>query len=111
MATIGNMPAGRSLSFPNRGGRLEAAHLRHLHVHENDVEGLFSRSLNGVAAVPRDDDGVAVLFEERHDQLLIRRVVFGHQDAEGTRPRPAAMAIAAPGVSKHVWTWPACRTP
>ena len=96
MATIGNMSAGRSLSFPNRGGRLEATHLRHLHVHENDVEGLFSRLVERLRGRSRDDDGVAVLFEERHDQLLIRHIVFGHQDAEGTRPRPGRWRLPPP---------------
>ena len=32
------VPAGRALALADRRGRLEAAHLRHLHVHQHDVE-------------------------------------------------------------------------
>ena len=40
MAMIGMWPPVACLAGADRGGRLEAVHLRHLHVHQHDVERL-----------------------------------------------------------------------
>ena len=44
IAMIGKRGApARRLERADRGGRLESAHLRHLHVHQHDVERLRAR--------------------------------------------------------------------
>ena len=48
------MPAGAFLSFANPSRGLEPIDLRHLHVHENQVERVFSKC---ISAVPRTASG------------------------------------------------------
>ena len=44
IAMIGTRAAGRALALADCRGRLESAHLRHLHVHQHDVERLRGRA-------------------------------------------------------------------
>ena len=54
-----------SLARPDGGGRLEAVHLGHLHVHQHHVEALRGERIERLAAVADDGDGVARLLEQR----------------------------------------------
>jgi hypothetical protein len=40
-AMIGLVECASLFLFPDRGGSLEPVHLRHLHVHQNQIETLF----------------------------------------------------------------------
>ena len=53
-ATIGVRAAGRASRRADRRRRLEAVHLRHLHVHQHDVEALRRAPLDRLAAVVDD---------------------------------------------------------
>ena len=73
------MPSRALLLFADRGGRLDPAHLGHLHVHEDHIERFLRRALDRQRAVADDGGRMALLIEQRRHQLLIRRVVFRDQ--------------------------------
>ena len=72
--------------------RLQAAHLRHLDVHQDQIEPLRAARRDGVAAVADHRDAMAALIQQGEEQLLIGQVVLGNQHAERARPGPAAAA-------------------
>ena len=74
--------AGLRLLRSDYRRRFEPAHLGHLHIHQDDVERLLLRALDGEPAVVHDGDVMSLLFEHRGDQLLVGRVVFGHEHSE-----------------------------
>ena len=66
--------------LPNRDGRLDAPHLRHLDVHQDEVEGLAPDRVDRLAAVLRQRDVMAALLQQPDGDSLIDDVVFGQQD-------------------------------
>ena len=69
------------LAQANRDGRVEAAHDRHLQVHQHQVEGFLT--LEGgerLEAVVRDDNDVTSSASTDRRRPLIHDVVFGQQD-------------------------------
>ena len=47
--------AVRAFALANRGRRFEAVHLRHLQVHQHEVEGVAFQSVHRFAPVGHDD--------------------------------------------------------
>jgi hypothetical protein len=72
----------RHLAQPDRRGRLEPVHLRHLAVHEDRVEGLLLEGDERLAPMARDRAGASEELEHVHGELLVHRVVL---DEEHTR--------------------------
>jgi hypothetical protein len=62
-------------------GGLVPVHLRHLDVHEHDVEAVALRRLDRLAPVGDREHLVPPLLEERDGDLLVHRVVLGQEDA------------------------------
>ncbi len=62
--------------------RFQAVHLRHLNIHEDQIEIVGRRQRDRL--VPRVGDGHVMppLSQNAHCQLLVERTVFGQQDAE-----------------------------
>ena len=97
-AMIGTCAPGLALARPDRLCRLEPAHFRHLHVHEDDVEpAVPARSMAASALAPVLDrlDAVAALLQERRHELAVDGVVFGDEDAQQPRRRARRGACSA----------------
>ena len=95
--------AGRPLALADGGGRFEAAHLRHLHVHQHEVEGLPSRARRAPSAVVGDGDRVAALREQPDRDALVDDVVFGEQDAGARRLRGRRASSRAGRTGDRGW--------
>ena len=101
-----HVPAGPPFFPANRRRRLEAVHLRHLHVHQDEIEGLPLQSLQDRSSGRRNGDCMAAAGEPFDRHLLVDDVVFRkqhvhtpdgrrrHARRNGNRPR-AAGAVAA----------------
>ena len=92
------LPVAR-LERADRRGRLESAHLRHLHVHQHDVERLRAPARRPPRGRCRPRHLWPVLSSRLDGQPLVDRVVFREQDAQRGDPaarrehrRPAAPA-------------------
>ena len=74
-------------TFPcaDDGGSGEAAHFRHLHIHQNHIESPPAHRLQGLPAIDGDFDPMTVLFEQPYSQLLVDGVVFRQQDMQSAR--------------------------
>ena len=82
IATIGMcLPVARS-TLPDECRRLEPIHLRHLHIHEDQVEGPCVRLRHCFASVGNQRHTMPVLFEQKPDERLIRPVVFSDEDVQ-----------------------------
>ena len=77
-------PARGLLLGADRRRRLQAVHLRHLHVHEHQVERLPPQEGKRLLAVVRHHDRMAPLFQERQRQALVDRAVLRQQDTQPT---------------------------
>jgi hypothetical protein len=83
MATMGvrrRVPAG--------GGffrRVDAAHIRHLHVHQDDIVLFFRRHHQRLNTVIRDVDPVAAFRQHRDRDLLIDQIVLGEENVQTRR--------------------------
>ena len=71
-----------AVQAPDRGGRLEPVHLRHLDVHEDEIVGKIADRLDRFPAVGGDIDAVAQLGDQAGGDLLVDLIVLGHQDAQ-----------------------------
>ena len=79
---------GRSLGLANPARRLEPIQLRHLHVHEDQVEIAIGQSaINGLLAIDCHDRGIAPFGEQADGQLLIGNAVFGEQNSQRSAGR------------------------
>ena len=82
MAMIGMCrPVACSL-FANGGSCLEAVHLRHLHVHQHQVERLAGHASSASRPLFCHLNDMSALFEYAHGHSLIDDVVFREQDVE-----------------------------
>ena len=75
------------LARPDRRGGLESTHLRHLNVHQHQIERLARQCIEGLASVVDDGDRVAASRKESLRDPLIDDVVLGHQNGDETRRR------------------------
>ena len=74
----GGAPAGEFLALANFGGGFEAVHLRHLNVHQDEVELRTLHSRNRLFAINSNGDRKAAFLEQALRQGAIDGVVF-HQ--------------------------------
>src|SRR3974390_1252713 len=87
--------------------RLEAVHLRHLDVHEDDVVGGMVEPRERLASTPNHARPVSEPFEQAERDLLVDRVILGEKDAQWHRQAHIALhrrnradrrvMLAAPG--------------
>ena len=62
-------------------GRLDPVHLRHLDVHQHQIEGPVLERGDSLVAVVGDGDAAAALAEQRAGDFGVDRVIFRHQHA------------------------------
>ncbi len=87
MATIGTRTLVPRFRGADGSGGVEAAHRRHLDVHEDDVEALAGDGGDGFGAVVGDHRLVTEAGEHRRGQPLVDHVVFRHEDAQPAQRR------------------------
>jgi len=68
--------------FSNQGGRLPSVHFRHLHIHQNEVEGLLLPSGQRLLSGLGENHRMPSFLEESHGYLLVHEVVLCEQDLE-----------------------------
>jgi hypothetical protein len=68
--------------------RLEAIHIRHLHVHRHHVVDLALDRLDRLEAVAGHVGPVAELLEQPHREPLVHHIVLGEADAQRPAVRP-----------------------
>ena len=76
-------------------GGLEAVHLGHLHVHEDDVVGVAADGLEGLEAVEGVVGAVAEALEDQEDELLVGGVVLDGEDAQREALAHGGVELAA----------------
>jgi hypothetical protein len=79
------MASAAALLGPDRVHRGKAVHLRHLHVHQHQIEGFTPPRLQRLPAVVRDVDLEAALAQDVQGDALVDRIVLGQQDARARR--------------------------
>jgi hypothetical protein len=77
--------SGRLLPRADRGGRLEAVHLRHLDIHQDDIEALPLQGGQRLTAVGGEEGRVPRLLEEGHHQALVDGIVLDDEDPQRAR--------------------------
>ena len=82
-----DVAAGFLLARPNGRRGLESAHLRHLNVHQHQIERLAGQRVERLASVVDDGDLVAASRQQSLRDTLIDDVVLGHQDGDEPRRR------------------------
>ena len=92
----GDMLAGCLLAPANQRSCLQAAHDRHLQIHEQHIKCFCLQGFTGEFAVGRHGHAVAALLQQVHHELLVDGIVLGHQHVERAggytrRPRRAAL--------------------
>lgn len=70
------------LSLADGASCFEAIEDRHLNVHQDDVELVFGRSVDGELTVADDRDIVPAFFEEKRGEFLVDGVVFGQEHSQ-----------------------------
>lgn len=88
---------GRSLTGADFGRGLKSIDLWHLAVHQDQIEPLAPNGLDGAVAVLNQRDPTIQSLQHLADQLLIDRVVLGHQHGCAERPRRPPGLIVLPG--------------
>jgi len=86
---------GRGVPTANFSGGFEAIHLRHLHVHQDDVEWFAAKRLQRLLPIVRAHHGMTALLQQPERKFLIDWIVFREQDvklAEQSR-RPALVGL------------------
>ncbi len=73
------------LALADGGGCLESVHLRHLQVHEHEIDVLAEQRLGGFASVGHHQRRVAAALQQVLGQLPVDGVVLGHQHAQPPR--------------------------
>ena len=91
-----DVPPGRLLALADQRGRLEAAEVGHLHVHQHQVEGLGVVRGQRLQSILGHGHLVPAALEQVDRQRLVDGVVLGQQDAERARRRggPGGSAVA-----------------
>ena len=77
--------ARRAFGLADAGGGFKAVHLRHLQIHQDEIELLRGSGFDRTQSVARHQDGVSHLLYGSLRELLIDDVVFGEQDVKGRR--------------------------
>ena len=95
------MGAGGRLAGADGGGRLEAVHLRHLHVHQHGIERPAVQGRQRLAAVAGDHDLMALLLQQADGQPLVDGVVLGQQEPQPAPARRRRVVGGRPGRRGH----------
>ena len=133
MAMIRTCVPCLALAQANLGGRFEAVHLRHLDVHQHDIEDAGGQGLDGLPAVLDHRHVVPAFAEQAARDPLVDDVVLGDehlQQANRRRHEPPARrsrhvrrtravrvalrdGLGVCGVARQPspWTWARCRAP
>ena len=78
-------------------GDRDAVHLRHVNVHQDEIEGAFQHGVEGFESVLGEHGAHLVLLEHRLGDLAVHRVVLGNENAqvlEGAHPeRVVTLAV------------------
>ena len=74
--------AGLPLALPDGGGRVEAAHFRHLHIHQHHVERLARERGQRLEPIVRDRDYMSPFRQQPDRNALIDDVVFREEHAQ-----------------------------
>ena len=77
----GDVLAVATFETADRESGLNSVHLRHLHIHQDQIEPFLLESRDGFRAVFRNPDPVASTFQQPDGHLLVHAAVFGQQDA------------------------------
>lgn len=79
-----NMASRTFFQFADRIRGLEPVHVRHLHVHQDHVEGIGGPRLDCFAAVAGDCHLMTLASQHPDGQFLIGQIVFGQQNLKWT---------------------------
>ena len=77
--------SGLFLEAADGSGCLKAIHLRHLAIHQYQIEPLGCQLLHYFPAVVRQQHPVSRFFEEPYNEPLVHPVIFGNQDREASQ--------------------------
>jgi len=98
-----SLAAADDFRLADVAGGFETVHLRHLHVHQDQVEGFVAGGGDRLATVPGVEHGVAALLEEGRGEGAVDHIVLGEQDAQADGGnRFASLGIRSGG-------FPSCR--
>ena len=92
-----NPGSGAILFRPDACDALLSTHLRHEHVHQDQIkpgQGRSLQSMERLSSVSRHLHHVSPLFQKAHHQRLVYRVVFGQQNVQPPRGLPAGNAAS-----------------
>jgi len=78
---------GRSVQCSNAACGFDAIHFRHLHIHEDEVEGFGGKAPDGFRAIGGDGHNAALAFEHAAREQLIDDTVFGDEDTQAADMR------------------------
>ena len=99
--------AWRTAEQPDMFRGIQAVHLRHRPIHENQVGGFLDREIHGLRAVFRRLTLVAEIEEHFQNDLLSEQVVFNNENGRSGRFRGfgcAAGLLPRPGPVAHART-------
>src|SRR5438552_9664446 len=74
--------AGGALQITDRFGSRPTIHLRHLYIHENDIEVVLLHRLQSLLSIKSRDYAMAAFFEQLNREFLIDSIIFGEQNGE-----------------------------
>ena len=94
--------AARLLGRTDRSRRSQPVHLRHLHVHQDDVVSLGRGLRDGLPPVAGNVDRVLVPPQQSDRELLVRDAVLGQQDSQPAQGAVVGRVVGGGGAWRHV---------
>ena len=77
-----HMPAGSRLALTDDLRRLQAIHLRHLHIHQHAIKRLSKEHVDRLAPVVRHSCLMPAFFQQRDGEHLIEPTVLDQQHSQ-----------------------------
>jgi hypothetical protein len=92
---------GECFPLPNRRDGLEAVHLRHLHIHQDQVKLPVFERFQRTAAVVCHHNGVSLFFQSASCHSLVDGIVLRDEDSQSAPqpPKTRAFRREAPGLA------------